>query len=60
MLGCQNDKLEENYIHLQLPRCLDEPVEVKIDLSPDKEIQENPLSEFRPPSVKKKIFLRYY
>ena len=39
MLVCQNDKLEENDIDPQLLRCLDEIIEVKIELSTDEEIQ---------------------
>ena len=53
VLGCQNDKLEENEIYSQLLRCLDEPAEVNIELSIEEEIEkEDPLSEFRGPSVK--------
>ena len=38
VLGCQNDNLGENEIYPQLLRCLDEIIEVKIELSTDKEI----------------------
>ena len=50
-----NKKLGENESYLQSLRCLDESVEVKIELSTDKEIQVDPLSEFRAPSIETKM-----
>ena len=49
-LDCQNGELKENGIYSQLLRCLDEPIEVKIELSTDEEIQEDLYSDFRVPS----------
>ena len=55
VLGCQNEKLEENEIFSQLLTCLDKPTDVKIELSTGEEIKEDPLSEFRAPSVETRI-----
>ena len=43
MLRWQNEKLEENEIYSQLLRCLDQPIEVKKELSTDEEMQGDPL-----------------
>ena len=55
MPGCHNEKLEESEIYLQLLRSLDEPIEVEVELSTNEEIYEDPLSNFRAPSVETTI-----
>ena len=55
MLGCHNEKLEKSKIYLQLLRSLDEPIEVEVKLSTNKEIDEDPLSKFRALSVETTI-----
>ena len=55
MLGCHNEKFEENEIYLQLLKSLDKPIEVEVELSTNEEIYKDPLSTFRAPSVKTTI-----
>ena len=55
MLGCHNEKLEESEIYLHLLRSLDEPIEDEVALSTNEEIYEDPLSNFRAPSVETTI-----
>ena len=55
MLGCHNEKFEENEIYLQLLRSLDKPIEVEVELSTNEEIYKDPLSTFRALSVKTTI-----
>ena len=51
MLVSHNEKLEESEIYLQLLRSLDEPIEAEVELLTNEEIYEDPLSNFRAPSV---------
>ena len=55
MLGCHNEKLEESEIYLQLLRSLDKQIEVEVELSTNETIYEDPLSNFRSPSVERAI-----
>ena len=55
MLGCHNGSLEESEIYLQLLRSLNEPIEVEVELSTNKEIHDDPLSKFRAPSIETTI-----
>ena len=51
ILGLQRLKTEENARYSKLQKCLNEPIEVQLELSLGEETLEDPLSEFRTPSM---------
>ena len=57
-LGCQNNMLREIEMFSQLLRCLDEPIEVKMELSTDKSMQEDPMYGVGAPSVELHPYVR--
>ena len=57
MLGCHNERFDKSEICLQLLRSLDEPIEVKVELSANEEIYEDLLSKVGAPSVGTTIIL---
>ena len=51
ILGLQRFKTEEDTIYSKLLKCLDEPIEVQLESSLGEETLDDPLSEFRTPSM---------
>ena len=51
ILGLQRLKTEEDTIYSKLLKCLDEPIEVQLESSLGEETLDDPLSEFRTPSM---------
>ena len=51
ILGLQRFKTEEDTIYSKLLKCLDEPMEVQLESSLGEETLDDPLSEFRTPSM---------
>ena len=51
ILGLQRFKTEEYTIYSKLLKCLDEPIEVQLESSLGEETLDDPLSEFRTPSM---------
>ena len=51
ILRSQRFKTEEDTIYSKLLKCLDEPVEVELELSLGEETPDDPLSEFRTSSI---------
>ena len=51
ILGLQRFKTEEETTYSKLLKCLDEPIEVQLESSLGEETLDDPLSEFRTPSM---------
>ena len=51
ILGLQRFRTEEDTIYSKLLKCLDEPIEVQLESSLGEETLDDPLSEFRTPSM---------
>ena len=51
ILGLPRFKTEEGIIYCKLLKCLDEPIQVQLESSLGEETLDDPLSEFRTPSM---------
>ena len=51
ILGLQRFKTEEDTVYSKLLKCLNEPIEVQLESSLVEETLDEPLSEFRTPSM---------
>ena len=60
MLGCQNEKLEESEIYLQLLTALDEPIEVEVELSTNEEIMKILYLRLETHLLKQQLLPRYH
>ena len=60
MLGCQNEKLEESEIYLQLLTALDEPIEVEVELSTNEEIMKILYLRLEAHLLKHQLLSRYH